>query len=200
MAVTLNASTSTGFIQAADTSGDLALQSNGTTQFTVSATGAYGQLKSGTAVASTSGTSIDFTGIPSWVKRITVMFSGVSTNGTSAIGIQLGDSGGIETTSYVSTGQNLATSGTTATAPTNIFAMMVSAGAATAYSGTAFISLLDSTTNTWVFTSSLTAGGSTVLTGTGLKALSATLTQVRVTTAGGTDTFDAGTINILYEG
>lgn len=200
MAVTLNASTSTGYIQTADTSGDLALQSNGTTQFTVSSTGAYGQLKSGTAVASTSGTSIDFTSIPSWVKRITVMFSGVSTSGTSPIGIQLGDAGGVETTSYVSTGQSLATGGTTATAPTNIFAMMASAGAATTYSGTAFISLLDSTTNTWVFTSSLTAGGSTVLTGTGLKALSATLTQVRVTTAGGTDTFDAGTINILYEG
>jgi len=74
MAVTLNASTSSGLVQTADTSGTIELQSNGTTKLTVASTGAYGQLVSGTAVASTSGTSIDFTGIPSWVKRITVMF------------------------------------------------------------------------------------------------------------------------------
>jgi len=33
----------------------------------------------------------------------------------------------------------------------------------------------------------------------GSKTLSDTLTQVRITTVNGTDTFDAGTINILYE-
>lgn len=38
-------------------------------------------LVAATAVASTSGTSIDFTGIPAWVRRVTVMFNGVSTNG-----------------------------------------------------------------------------------------------------------------------
>lgn len=62
------------------------------------------RITQGTAVASTSGTSIDFTGIPSWVKRLTVMFSGVSTNGISLIQVQIGDSGGIETTSYASGG------------------------------------------------------------------------------------------------
>jgi hypothetical protein len=85
MSVTINASTSSGLVQTADTSGTLALQGNGTTQFTVDSTGAYGQIKSGTAVASTSGTSIDFTSIPSWVKRITVMFDSVSTNGSSIV-------------------------------------------------------------------------------------------------------------------
>ena len=90
MAVTLNASTSSGLVQTADTSGTIELQSNGTTKLTVASTGAYGQLVSGTAVASTSGTSIDFTGIPSWVKRITVMFNGVSTSGTSFKQIQIG--------------------------------------------------------------------------------------------------------------
>ena len=156
-------------------------------------------ITSGTAVASTSNTSIDFTGLPTWVKRITVMFDGVSTSGTSAISIQLGDAGGVENTGYVSTGQNVATTSVTATTPTTVFALMAAAGAATAYSGVAYLSLLNSSTNTWVMTSGLTAGGSTVLTGYGSKSLSATLDRVRITAANGTDTFDAGTINILYE-
>jgi hypothetical protein len=59
------------------------------------------RLVSGTSVASTSGTSIDFTGLPSWVKRITVMLDGVGTNGTSSPILQIGDSGGIENTGYV---------------------------------------------------------------------------------------------------
>ena len=55
---------------------------------------------SGTSQASTSGTSIDFTSIPSWVKRVTVMFNGVSSNGASQKLIQIG-SGSVTTTGYV---------------------------------------------------------------------------------------------------
>lgn len=57
-------------------------------------------LTQGTSQASTSGTAIDFTGIPSWVKRITVMFSGVSTNGTSVPQIQVG-AGSVTTSGYL---------------------------------------------------------------------------------------------------
>jgi len=53
----------------------------------------------GTAVASTSGTSIDFTAIPAWVERITVMFQGVSTSGTSFVLVQLGTGSTTYTTS-----------------------------------------------------------------------------------------------------
>jgi len=81
-----------------DASGNTAIQ--GTLRVGGVATNIY-PLVSGTSQASTSGTSIDFTGIPSWVKRITVMFNGVSTNGTSNKQIQLGDSGGFETTGYL---------------------------------------------------------------------------------------------------
>ena len=169
------------------------------TQTLVAATGTLAPLISGTAVASTSGTSIDFTSIPSWAKRVTVMFSGVSTSGTSIISTQLGDSGGVENTGYISTGQSLATTGITSSAQTTLFAMMANTDAATTYSGSAVISLLDALTNTWTFTSSLTAGGSVVLTGNGLKSLSGTLDRIRITTVNGTDTFDAGSINILYE-
>lgn len=69
-----------------------------------------GVITSSTAVASTSGTSIDFTGIPSWVKRITVMLSGVSTNGSSAVQIQLGTSSGATVSGYLGSGASLAAS------------------------------------------------------------------------------------------
>jgi len=163
--------------------------------------GALYPIVSGTAVASTSGTSIDFTGIPSWVKRITVMFSGVSTSGTSLPQIQLGDSGGVETTSYAA-GSSLVAPSSIATANyTSGFVIRTDALAAIIMDGFITINLISSSTNTWV------AGG-TVYAPTpsayltlvaGRKALSDTLDRVRITTVNGTDTFDAGTINIMWE-
>ena len=157
------------------------------------------KIVSGTAVASTSGTSIDFTGIPSWVKRVTVMFDGVSTNGSSPILIQLGDSGGIETTGYNSasaygTGAGQATSSTAGLIlePTGGLA-----AAALRY-GSMIVSLLNS--NAWVEQVGIYSTGITSsVTGGGGKTLSGTLDRVRITTVNGTDIFDAGTVNILYE-
>ena len=151
------------------------------------------------AQASTSGTSIDFTGIPSWAKRITVMFSGVSTNGTSDIQLQLGDSGGFETSGYggalLRTG---AASLATAQYPTTGFLLINDVVAADLFSGIFSISLLGS--NTWCGFSQISETGATsFFSGSGAKALSDTLTQIRITTVGGTNTFDAGTINIQYE-
>lgn len=199
MASIINASTTSGLVQTADTSGTLELQSNGTTQLTVSSTGTYGQLKSGTAQASTSGTSIDFTSIPSWVKRITVMFSGVSTNGTSDIIVQLGDAGGFENTGYVSTGSSLGSTATTS-AYTTGFAFVPTVLAASTYSGQMIISLLNAATSTWTCSALVTGGSTTIQMATGGKSTSATLDSVRITTVGGANTFDAGSINILYEG
>jgi hypothetical protein len=157
-----------------------------------------GVIVSGTAVASTSGTSIDFTSIPSWVKRITVMFNGVSTNGTSSFLIQLGDSGGVETSGYLGMGFYFSTGGTN-TSSTAGFFINTAAQSTTVY-GQMIISLQDATTNTWVQQGNFSAPGITVsLFSSGAKALSATLDRVRITTVSGTDTFDAGSINILYE-
>jgi len=195
MAVTLNASTSTGYIQTADTSGDLALQSNGTTQFNVTSTGAYGQLKSGTAVTA-SGTSVDFTSIPSWVKRITVVFNGVSTNGTSNLLLQLGDSGGIENTGYTSRSQ---TTGASATSTAGFILTVSLSTSADTFNGAVFLNFLSA--NTWTESAIINHTGQNVLPySAGSKTLSDVLTQVRITTVNGTDTFDAGSINILYEG
>jgi len=162
---------------------------------TVSVNGLNSNIVSGTAQASTSGTNIDFTGIPSWVKRITVMFSGVSTNGSSDIQIQLGDSGGFETTSYLG---SCWASNTSNSLNTNGLRVVTLAGATNIWHGSAIVSLLGA--NTWTMQSVLgrsDAGTSAV--GGGSKTLSDTLDRVRITTVNGTDTFDAGTINILYE-
>ena len=158
-------------------------------------------ITSGTAVNSTSGTSIDFTGLPSWIKRITVMFSGVSTNGSSNIQIQLGDSGGFETTGYLGAGcyvQNASTTG--ASTSTSGFVVSMNVATTTIIHGVAVISLLNPSTNLWTFASNVSrSDAASVILGSSSKGLSDILTQVRITTVNGTDTFDAGTINILYE-
>jgi hypothetical protein len=165
-----------------------------------SAQGTLYPLTSGTAVAATSGTSIDFTGIPAWVKRITVMFSGVSTNGTSQVMIQIGDSGGVETTGYVGSTDNF-NSSPNAGLYTGVGYEIEDVGAAAnVRNGNGVLTLIDASTNTWTFNSLLGfSNAATLAYSAGSKSLSATLDRVRITTVGGTNTFDAGTINILYE-
>jgi hypothetical protein len=168
--------------------------------------GAVLGITSGTAVASTSGTSIDFTSIPSWVKRITVMLSGVSLSGTDSIILQLGDSGGIEATGYVGNRFDTNDSGAiNVTAYSNSFVLTAAGGGTAAgnlYSGQVILSLLDASTNTWVMngstapTTSSTTARICLLAGS--KPLSSTLTQLSIGRSG-TNTFDAGSINILYE-
>jgi hypothetical protein len=163
-----------------------------------------GSLVSDTAVTCAGQTSIDFTGIPSWVKRITVIFSGVSTSGTSLFLVQLGDAGGFEITGYTSQANSITTTpAVTATTNTAGFVLGASAlVAASTYSGTVSIVKLDG--NSWVYSSLVIRDGTASSNfGAGSKTLSDTLTQVRITTVNGTDTFDttpsAGKINILYE-
>ena len=196
MAVTLNASTSTGYIQTADTSGDLAIQSNGTTQFNVTSTGAYGQLKSGTAVLSTSGTAVTFTSLPSWVKRITLTLSGVSLSGTDNFLVQIGPSGGVETSSYSSS--SIYGGSATGSGSSSSGFLLINGSAANVISG--IITLVNLTGNTWVYNGMASSDGSTVIVyGTGVKTTASTISVVSITRTG-TNTFDAGTINILYEG
>jgi len=183
-----------------DTSGSITVSapaiSGSTTQTLVNVTGTLAPVVSGTAVASTSGTSIDFTSIPSWVKRITVMFSGVSTNGTSNYLIQLGDSGGIETTGYSATSTNQ--SGSVASYTTGFG--VNNASASVFLHGNFTFTLISASSFLWSMTGAISigaGGGSYYVAGS--KALSDTLDRVRITTETGTNTFDAGTINILWE-
>ena len=201
MAITINASTSGGLVQTADTSGTLEIQSAGVTKLTVSSTGAYGSLVSGTA-ATASGTSVDFTGIPSWVKRVNVMFDGLSTSGTSNYLVQLGDSGGVENTGYLGSATALGstTTSSSASATTGVTILRTPVASDT-YSGVCTIANINA--NSWVVSANaynLNAANPTTLISGGNKTLSATLDRIRITTVNGTDTFDAGSINIMYEG
>jgi hypothetical protein len=150
-----------------------------------------------TVQASTSGTSIDFTSIPSWAKRITVMFAEVSTSGTSDVLVQLGDAGGIENTGYVSTSNiyNNA-SGTAGVNRTDGFAVYY-ASSTHLLTGHMLLTKIDA--NSWVSSHAGKLVTTGAIGGAGSKTLSDTLTQVRITTVNA-DTFDAGSINISYEG
>lgn len=205
MAVTLNASTSSGLVQSADTSGIIQLQSNGSTKLTLGSSGASidqynpsaSLITSGTAVASTSGTSIDFTGIPSWAKRVTVMLSAVrqNTGGANPFVIRLGTSGGIVATGYVGA-QGYVGGGPAATSMNTGFEIYFDT-AVNFYGG--ILTLTNVSSNTWVGSGVFGQNQGYTLQIGGSVDLGATLTQVRVTTINGTHTFVNGLINILYE-
>jgi hypothetical protein len=158
-------------------------------------------LTASTAVTCAGQTSIDFTNIPSWVKRITVLFNTVSTNGSSVLQIQLG-SGSIDATSYTGAATNIdgAIGGS---ANSTGFQLSDANSAASTMMGIATIALLGS--NIWIFSANGTLGSAAQnnTVGAGVKTLSGTLDRIRITTVNGTDTFDttpsAGSINILYE-
>jgi hypothetical protein len=182
-----------------DAAGQVVL--NSATQTLTNKTIQGGAITAATAVTA-SGTSVDFTSIPSWVKRITVMFDIISTNGTAVILVQLGDSGGVETTGYDTNAAGVGNAGAIGSAGSNFttgFALTPTNAAASQYHGNIVFNNI--TGNTWV-SSGVLVNNSTgaVMFNSGKKTLSDTLTQVRITTVNGTDAFDAGTINIMYEG
>ena len=163
-----------------------------------SLSGTSGAITQGTAVASTSGAAIDFTGIPSWAKRITVMFNGVSLTGgsaTSYISVQLGTTSGFIASGYLSTIQygsassNNATTGFLCGFPSN--SGVVSGSMVIVPMGAGGV---------WTETNMLLVNTTTISWGCGNVTISGTVDRVRITVINVVDTFDAGTINIMYEG
>lgn len=150
------------------------------------------------ASKSASSTAVDFDTIPSWVKRITIMFSGLSTNGASVKMVRLGDAGGIESTGYLSaTAFLLNGAGVVATNYTDGFSLS-GTSAGDIQHGSLVLSKL--TGNTWIVNGTVGfSSGAAVGSVAGSKTLSAALDRIRVTTTGGADTFDAGTVAIIYE-
>lgn len=152
-------------------------------------------ITSGTAVTTTSGTNVDFTGVPSWVKRITVNFYNVSLSANSSFLVQLGTSGGFTTSGYIGYNARFTVSAVSSGSLSSGF-VLIAGDSTQNFSGSLVICLQNG--NTWVATGG--CGGSAVSSFVaGGVPLSAALTQVRITTVSGTDAFDAGSINILYE-
>jgi hypothetical protein len=153
-----------------------------------------------TTAQTTSGLSIDFIDIPSWAKKITVVLYGVSTNGLTPVQIQLGDSGGVETSGYTSSlavisGANLCAIAAYTTG------FVVPGGSSAGSSRSGLLTIANLATNVWIASGTfdepaLNSAGYAQ----GFKDLSATLDRVRLTTVNGTDAFDAGAATIIYEG
>jgi hypothetical protein len=174
----------------------MAVVINGSAGVTTNSGAVYNGISSGTAVASTSGTSIDFTSIPSWVKRITVMFNGVSTNGSSSPLVQLGTSSGVTTSGYGGSSSLSASTVTTQNFTTGFGERSQDPAAVR----TGIWTIANVSGNIWVCSGALGRSDSAASSVTGgAVTLSGTLDRVRITTVNGTDAFDAGSINILYE-
>ena len=158
-----------------------------------------GLINTQTAKASTSGTSVDFTGIPSGVKRVTIMFYGVSSAGTSNWLVRLGTSSGFVTTGYLC-GASYAGGVNTTGGANSTAGFLLQIGGVAQTHGSMILSLVDASTYKWVQQCSVgDSSQAYVFFSGGSVALSGVLTQVRLTTVNGTDTFDAGSMNILYE-
>ncbi|HET8685964.1 MAG TPA: hypothetical protein VFM18_04790 [Methanosarcina sp.] len=158
------------------------------------------KIKQATAQASTSGTSINFSSIPSWVKEISIGIVGVSTSGSNQLIVQIGTGGTPTTTGYLSCG---AYAGTTNTVVSNTvttgFSTEGPSGAAVTRHG--IITLLNLGSNVWAMSSTQARSDSAyVHVGAGSITLGGVLDYIRITSVGSTDTFDAGTINIVYKG
>ena len=170
---------------------------SGTGTATLNTWTAGSSLASGTSVASTSGTSITFSSIPSWVKRITFMLNGVSTNGSNSIIIRLG-SGSIDSTStYLGSNARLSNAGNVYNSFTTSFIICTGNSASDIQYGSIVFTLVSG--NIWVCNGATTAGTNRTCISQGSKATSSTLDRISLSTDTGVDTFNAGSVNIIYE-
>lgn len=150
-----------------------------------------------TKQATTSGTSVTWASIPSWVSTIRVVLDGVSTNGTSVMLLRLGTGGSPVATGYVSLCSNLAGAGLTQTSSTVGFGIGATV-AASVYNGYFSLSLIDASTNYWACQGCIMADNNITYIPAGYITLASTLDRVLLTTTNGTDAFDSGSANVIY--
>ncbi len=152
----------------------------------------------GSPTATTSGTTIDIS-IPSGTKAIWVSYDGVSPASSGEIALRLGDSGGVETSSYISYLGSYRSGGNTGMdSSTTLWKLVEQASATCIWYGTVQLFLQNSSTNNWVFSSCLNTSAGTAQTNvsSGQKTLSAELTTLQLLTTSGD--YDAGAVNIVY--
>jgi hypothetical protein len=150
-----------------------------------------------TAKASTSGSAVEFTGISSWVRRITVALNGVSTNGATNILVQLGTGGTPTTSGYAGYSVFSWASGIV---PVNSTAGIPVFNNAASYNHYGHLVLTNISGNLWLASGEfVTAGTQGSIVSGGSVTLAGVANYLRVVTSNGTDAFDAGSINVLYE-
>ena len=160
------------------------------------ASGAATQVIKGTVTATTSGTSVTFSSIPSGTKRIDIILNDVSDSGGAEFKVQIGDSGGLETSGYKLSSARLEAGSQGVSTSTDSFVIQMSNSGAT-INGVMGLYLLDSTNHIWVNSHSFAKSGTAAgVSGGGTKTLSAELTQLKFFIDSGS--FDAGSVNIHY--
>jgi hypothetical protein len=164
---------------------------------TTTLVGQGGTITAGTPITSATGSSLDFPSIPSWVKRITISIDSISFAALGVAVVRLGVSNTLVTTGYVAARVGFTT--TPATVFTSVtdgvasFGTTVAAAAATGQ-----IVITNLTGNQWVASGQVTRTTDNVyMSTTGSITLAGTLTNLSLVAT--TSTFDAGSINILYE-
>ena len=198
----------TGYIDAIISSGNLTITTNTAITGNITSSGTVATnlgniypLVSTNTANTTSGTTVTVaTGIPSWTKRITIVLNGISMSGVSRILIQLGYGSPVtyDTTNYQSTGEHYDGTDNPISQITSGF-VIGSSSAATTIWNVLYTLINVPGSNTWIGGFSGGTSGGSVTFGGGRCDLSGTLTAIRLNTVNGTDTFDAGTVNILYE-
>jgi hypothetical protein len=192
-------------INAVGTAGNL-LTSNGTAW--ISSAPAASGLISGTAQSLVGQNSVNFTSLPSGIKKLTVIIRNASTNGTSIPVVRIGAQNSIASaaTFYLGTQMAIISGGNPgSTADTTGVILNNSNAAANVYQGTVEFTALESN-YTWAYSAQISLSNTTrLMINNGTIALgdyyvgAAELSNVRLTTINGTDTYDAGTINIVYQ-
>jgi hypothetical protein len=154
-----------------------------------------------TATQSTaSGNNKNFGSIPAGTKQIILLFEGVSASATGCIGIQIGDSGGIETSGYQTTTTGILGATPASVERTDMFTLISVSVQLDHNWGTAFLTLQNSSTNQWAFSSlgSSDNNARMINISGGGKALSGELTQVQFYTLD--SAFDVGgSVSISYQ-
>ncbi len=155
----------------------------------------------GTVVNTTTGTAIDFTGIPSWAKKISVMFNSVGTNGSSNLILRIGSSTVDVTSTYVGVGGYTGNTNNCA-GYIDTTGFQVTGVNSSSFTFSGILTLLNLSSYVYCLNGNLACPISYAYNhlSAGTKTLSGPLDRIRITTINGTDIFNAGQINIMYEG
>jgi hypothetical protein len=149
-----------------------------------------GKLTYATAVPTTSGTTAVISSVPSWAKRITILFNGV-TSASSSITMTFNS----VTTGYTYTQSRLNASGTVTVQGSAATSFSLTQNAPTTSTGRYTISLANATTNYYVIDGNQQASTNINIL-TGFITLGALISSITITAG---SAFSAGEIDVIYE-